>query len=116
MPKELEGVAGLCPIGKASAPPKQLCFFQLGKVLLGLAHTDANLQSQVAHGGETPAILSGVSRQSPLGHLCPRRHQLRADQRFRDEDACKEAIGIEGLANHKRSWSLTVVWLSHDFP
>ena len=97
MPKELEGVARLRPVGKPSAAPDQLCFFQLGKVLLGLARTNTDLCSEFAYGGKTSAVLSGVSRQPPAGHLGASRHQLGADQRFRDEDAGEQAIGIEGF-------------------
>ena len=100
----------MCPVGKPGAPPDQFCFFQLGKVLLGLALTNANLESQVAHSGKTPAVLSGLPRKPAPRHLGSNRHQLGADQSFRNEDAGEQAIGIEGLADHKGSWSLTILW------
>src|ERR1700728_877932 len=115
MPKELEGIAGLCPAGKPGTPLDQLCFFQLGKVLLGLALTNADLQGKVAHSGKTPAVLSSVPRKPAPSHLGSHRHHLGADQSFRDEDAGEQAIGIEGLADHKRGWPLTILWLTHDF-
>src|ERR1017187_9724788 len=114
MPQELDSVAGLRPAGKPGTAPDQLRFLQLGKVLLCLAVANANLLGESADGGKAPAVLPGVARQPAVSHLGPRRHQIGADQGFRNKNAGEEPEGIEWLADLRHIWPLVVLWLGHD--
>src|SRR4051794_29208429 len=101
MPEELDHVATLCPVGEAGTASDQLYLLQLGKVLLGLTTSNADLFGESIDGGKALPVPAGVTRQSPLGQLGARRDQNGPHQGFRDEDTGEQTKRIEGLAELK---------------
>jgi hypothetical protein len=115
MPKELDEVARLRPAGEPSAPPDQLRFLQLAKVLLRLALPNADLLGQSVDGRKTLAVLAGVPCQPPVSHLGAGRHQIGANQGLWDENTGEKLEGIEWVADLERISPLPVLRLGHDF-